>query len=97
MLRADVGVKVSTALLEAFPETEARRALMLAGGDDYELCFTAPAKKRDRVREALDAVATPATRVGTLTAGASLRLFDADGLPVAVPPRRGYVHFTGEA
>jgi thiamine-monophosphate kinase len=99
-LGADVEVDtlpVSTALLEAFPETEARRALMLAGGDDYELCFTAPAKKRDRVREALDAVATPATRVGTLTAGASLRLFDADGLPVAVPPRRGYVHFTGEA
>ena len=84
---------VSPALLDAFPDTPARRALQLSGGDDYELCFTAPAKKREAVQAALDAVATPATRVGRITEGASLRLFDADGLPLALPPRRGYVHF----
>ena len=84
---------VSPALLDAFPDLGARRALQLAGGDDYELCFTAPAKKRDAVLAALDAVATPVARVGRITEGASLRLFDADGLPVALPPRRGYVHF----
>jgi thiamine-monophosphate kinase len=84
---------VSPALLDAFPDTAARRALQLSGGDDYELCFTAPAKKREAVQAALDAVATPAARVGRITEGASLRLFDADGLPLALPPRRGYVHF----
>ncbi len=88
---------VSPALLEAFPDLAARRALQLSGGDDYELCFTAPAKKRDAVLAALDAVATPVTRVGRITEGASLRLFDADGLPVPVPARRGYVHFAGSA
>ncbi|WP_397596178.1 thiamine-phosphate kinase [Silanimonas sp.] len=84
---------LSPALLDAFPDTTARRALQLSGGDDYELCFTAPAKKREAVQAALDAVATPATRVGRITEGASLRLFDADGLPLTLPPRRGYVHF----
>ena len=91
-VEADV-LPVSPALRDAFPDTPARRALQLSGGDDYELCFTAPAKKREAVQAALDAVATPATRVGRITEGASLRLFDADGLPLALPPRRGYVHF----
>jgi thiamine-monophosphate kinase len=84
---------LSPALRDAFPDITARRALQLTGGDDYELCFTAPPKKRAAVQAALDAVATPATRVGRITEGASLRLFDADGLPLALPPRRGYVHF----
>jgi thiamine-monophosphate kinase len=91
-VEADV-LPVSPALLDAFPHAPARRALQLSGGDDYELCFTAPAKKREAVQAALNAVATPATRVGRITEGASLRLFDADGLPLALPPRRGYVHF----
>ena len=84
---------LSPALRDAFPDITARRTLQLTGGDDYELCFTAPPKKRAAVQAALDAVATPATRVGRITEGASLRLFDADGLPLALPPRRGYVHF----
>ncbi len=87
------GLPMSNALREAFPDEPARRALQLSGGDDYELCFTAPVARREAVRAALDAVATPVTRVGRITAGASLRLLDADGLPVALPPRRGYVHF----
>lgn len=97
---ADVEVDAlpaSVALLDAFPDAAVRRALQLSGGDDYELCFTAPAKQRDAVLAALDAVATPVARVGRITDGASLRLFDADGLPVALPPRRGYVHFSGES
>ena len=93
---ADVEVDalpISPVLLDAFPDRAARRALQLSGGDDYELCFTAPAGKREAVQAALDAVATPAARVGRISEGASLRLFDADGLPVALPPRRGWVHF----
>ncbi|HAI59048.1 MAG TPA: thiamine-phosphate kinase [Xanthomonadaceae bacterium] len=96
---ADIDVDtlpVSAALLDAFPDLSTRRALQLSGGDDYELCFTAPAKKREAVLAALDAAATPVARVGRITVGASLRLFDLDGLPVALPPRRGYVHFSGE-
>ena len=87
----------SAALVEAFPDRATRRTLQLAGGDDYELCFTAPAGQRNAVQAALDAAATPVARVGRIADGATLRLFDADGLPVALPPRRGWVHFADAA
>jgi len=56
-----------------------RRAYSAAGGDDYELCFTAPAASRAAVLAAAESVATPVTRVGSIDAQAGLRLVDALG------------------
>lgn len=52
---------------------------VLAGGDDYELAFTAPATARDRVQDAARATATPVTRIGVIEAAPGLRLIDAAG------------------
>ena len=59
-----------------------RRQFTLAGGDDYELCFTAPADRRDAVLAAAHAAATPVKRVGIIEAEAGLRLVDAHALPL---------------
>jgi len=40
----------------------------LAGGDDYELVFTAPAQARDAIAQAALDSQTPVTRIGTITA-----------------------------
>ncbi|WP_373989114.1 thiamine-phosphate kinase [Duganella sp. BuS-21] len=56
-----------------------RRAYTAAGGDDYELCFTAPAASRAAILAAAGSVATPVTRVGSIDAQAGLRLVDAAG------------------
>jgi thiamine-monophosphate kinase len=56
-----------------------RRAYTAAGGDDYELCFTAPADARAAVLAAAGSVATPVTRVGRIEAEPGLRLVDAAG------------------
>jgi thiamine-monophosphate kinase len=61
---------------------ETRRAAVLAGGDDYELAFTAPPATRSAVEQAARASATPVTRIGVVEAEAGLRLVDAQGLPV---------------
>ena len=58
---------------------ELRRRFALAGGDDYELCFTAPQSRRDTVLAAAHSVAIPVTRVGRITAEPGLRLVDASG------------------
>jgi thiamine-monophosphate kinase len=54
----------------------------LAGGDDYELCFTAPVAAREAVQAASTHSATPVTRIGRIEASPGLRLIDADGLAV---------------
>lgn len=55
-----------------------RRRLSLTGGDDYELCFTAPRSKRDAVLGAALAADTPVTRIGTIDLPAGVRLLDND-------------------
>jgi thiamine-monophosphate kinase len=55
---------------------------VLAGGDDYELVFTAPPAARDAVGAASTQTATPVTRIGTIEAAPGLRLIDAEGRAV---------------
>jgi thiamine-monophosphate kinase len=74
-------------------EAALRRAYSAAGGDDYELCFTAPAAARAAVLAAAASVATPVTRVGVIDAQAGLRLVDARGLPLQLQ-LDSYDHFT---
>jgi thiamine-monophosphate kinase len=56
-----------------------QRECTLAGGDDYELLFTAPPGRADAVQAAAIAGGVAATRIGRVEAGVGLRLFDADG------------------
>ena len=55
----------------------------LAGGDDYELAFTAPVAQRAAVAAAALVSSTPVTRIGRIEAEPGLRLVDAQGRPVA--------------
>jgi len=52
---------------------------VLAGGDDYELAFTAPVAARDAVQLASHHTQTPVTRIGQVEAAPGLRVFDAQG------------------
>jgi thiamine-monophosphate kinase len=58
-----------------------RRHFTLAGGDDYELCFTAAPDRRDAVLNAARDAAVPATRIGNIEAAPGLRLSTGDGQP----------------
>jgi thiamine-monophosphate kinase len=78
--------------LTAFPR-ELRRAYTAAGGDDYELCFTAPASARAAIIAAAGSVATPVTRVGSIEAAPGLRLVDAAGAPLDLK-LASFDHFT---
>jgi thiamine-monophosphate kinase len=61
---------------------ELRRAYTLAGGDDYELAFTAPPAAREAVRAAAAQADTRVTRIGQIEAARGLRLVDAHGQSV---------------
>jgi thiamine-monophosphate kinase len=67
-------------------------ACTLAGGDDYELCFTAPVAQRANVEATARACQTPVTRIGSIEALPGLRVFGPDG---QLMPQRwpGFDHF----
>lgn len=70
------------------------RQLAVSGGDDYELCFTAPAENQIKIQEKLKALGCRCTRIGTIVSGSGvLRWFDATGNELNWSPT-GYEHFS---
>lgn len=85
--KSDVGATLNVDALPAGPMLQGQaldlqRRFTLAGGDDYELCFTAPVSRRNAVLGAALAADTPVTRIGNIAAAPGLHLLDGDGQPL---------------
>lgn len=90
--RVDVDALPATdALCDAF-DRPTRIALQAGGGDDYELCFTAPADARALVEAVSSKLCLRITRIGRIVADKGVQPVRTDGEPWT-PPRRGYDHF----
>jgi thiamine-monophosphate kinase len=70
-----------------------QRQCVLAGGDDYELLFTAPTSLRAAIEAAARLAGVPVTRFGQIEAAAGLRVVDAAGRTLEMG-WRGFDHFT---
>ncbi len=64
----------------------------LAGGDDYELCFTAPAVRRDTIRQLGGKLGLPLARIGAVVAGSGCVARSDDGSMLKIT-ESGYDHF----
>ena len=78
---------------EAPFDSKYRRRLALAGGDDYELAFTAPPTARAAVLQASQQATTPVTRIGRIEAAPGLRLANPQGQSLDTAPFRSFDHF----
>lgn len=93
-----VGAEVEVDALPASEALAARssgdtlRGEQACGGDDYELCFTAPPGADAAIAAVARESRTPATRIGRIVAGDGVRAVLADGSQWC-PPRSGYAHF----
>jgi thiamine-monophosphate kinase len=78
---ARIETHLATGLMAAHGglDDAARLEFVLAGGDDYELVFTAPPARRESVQAAAREAATPVTRIGVIEPEPRLRLVDAAG------------------
>ena len=95
--RSKIGARLEVDALPCGPmlaqqTQEIRRNFALAGGDDYELCFTAPASKREAVLGAALASDTAVTRIGGIESAPGLRLVDAEGAALHLQPA-SFDHF----
>jgi thiamine-monophosphate kinase len=67
-------------------------AFALHGGDDYELCFTAPPEQQSAIADIARRLNMALTVIGEITTARTLVLRAADG-QLAPLPRAGYQHF----
>ena len=96
--RSGVGAIVEYALLprsvdvEKIKDGKLQARLVLSGGDDYELIFTAPRASRGELETLSSDLKLPLSRVGGIQGGeARLQVLDDQGRPMAVG--RGFDHF----
>jgi len=92
---SDVGAKIEADRVPVEPLVKAafgKQALelALAGGEDYELLFTAGAEIIDKVKKATPC---PVTVIGKITAGRGVTVFDRQGKPLKMS-KAGWEHFT---
>lgn len=96
--RSKVGAAINIDALPAGPVLhdlphDFRLRCMLAGGDDYELCFTAPVSSRPAILEAARQTGTAAAVIGTIKNEPGLRLLNAKGEPQAFSDK-SFDHFS---
>ena len=93
-----VGAEIELQALPASPalaarfDASSRAGLQACGGDDYELCFTAPASRREAIATLARTQALALARIGRVVDGEGVRALRADGSPWQ-PARAGYAHF----
>jgi len=85
--------------ISGLPPAGLARDGYLAGGDDYELLFTAPAAQDGKITALANELGLPLTRIGEIVAATpdtlppgALRLYDDTGADIT-PAHRGYDHF----
>jgi thiamine-monophosphate kinase len=93
---SDLGAEVRADRLPLSPAAgefpDAALDATLAGGDDYELLFTASPDKHEQIEQISRELELPLTRIGRFDVLPGLRVLDAHGQPIH-PERTGWTHF----
>lgn len=96
--RSKVGAELQFASLPAslhlqpYLAEAAGRQCLLAGGDDYELCFTASASRHAEIMQLATQLALPLTNIGKVIAGRGCIVKGTDGSVMQIE-EKGYEHF----
>jgi thiamine-monophosphate kinase len=89
---AMVAMPLSPAARAVLAEGSVQLEALASGGDDYELLFAAPPAASAKIARLAAELALPITAIGTIEAGAGVRLVDAAGNAVPLA-RAGWRHF----
>lgn len=84
-------IPCTTILKQRLPQPLALHCL-LAGGDDYELCFTAPKEHKAEIAKLSTELGIPLTRIGEIASGEGLIVKDVHGGTITLEIN-GYDHF----
>jgi len=93
--RSNVGAEIeieSLPIVDDGVEKDVAQQCALAGGDDYELCFTAPENQRDVLIALAEQLKFPLTRIGHITTALGCVVRDGKGKAMKIE-KGGYDHF----
>ncbi len=96
--RSGVGAMIDFDALPCVPDVRSMKErdqvarALLAGGDDYELCFTVPPGNDPMLRALSGQLGTPLTRVGAIVPGKRVEVRGAEGRPIEWK-EKGFEHF----
>lgn len=93
VIHADA-VPLSLATRQAVAEDKSLMPIVLTGGDDYELLFTAPRDAAQGIAALSRHVGLAVHRIGSIEAGSGVSVIDAGGQPLDLA-RGGFQHFDG--
>ncbi len=85
---------ISAAARHALAREPAYRALPISGGDDYELCFTAPPEQHTALLALAEQLDCPLTRIGSMAEESGVRCRDRGGQLLSFASQ-GFQHFGG--
>lgn len=88
----DIDALPCTAALKTRLQQPIALQCLLAGGDDYELCFTVPESRREAIDRVAVALQLRLTRIGEIVSGTGVIVRDAQGNPITMETK-GYDHF----
>ncbi len=97
-MRSGVGARIDYAAVPCSADLRPLRddapgmRAILAGGDDYELCFTAAPERVVEIEALASTLDIALTRIGRIIEGTTVSLFDAAGRPLSVNDK-GFDHF----
>jgi thiamine-monophosphate kinase len=89
---AGLGAEIHADLLPLAADLPGAQDAALAGGDDYELLFTASPRHRTAFEGLAQKLDLPLTRIGAIQATPGIRVVDANGAEIR-PKRTGWQHF----
>lgn len=93
--RSHVGAEIeieSLPIVDEGVEKELAQQCALTGGDDYELCFTAPESRRNVLLALAEQLKFPLTRIGGIKAELGCVVRDSEGKAMKIE-KGGYDHF----
>jgi len=88
----DLALLPVSVVMRGHMQSQLGRQCALSGGDDYELCFTAPVIHHEEILQIGTKLSLPLTRIGKIVAGSGCVVHDAKGNILDVEGG-GYDHF----
>lgn len=96
--RSNVGAEIDlaqipvTATVSTHSHSEVVQRCILSGGDDYELCFTAPISAREQIKQIGQNLQLNLAPIGRIVSGQQLRVLGLDGAALNLK-EHGFDHF----